>query len=130
MLRPDGVKLRWLPQRDSLESTDLDPLNEVAPDEWLGDGKPALREDDWNVVAVTAEGDDMLVEINGRPVCRFAASLDRRFGLLGEADRQVRVRDIRLTGDWPATLPQDLFEREREPEPEREPTDGEAGESR
>ena len=136
LLRPDGVKLRWLPQRDSLESTDLDPLNEVAPDEWLGDGKPALREDDWNVVAVTAEGDDMLVEINGRPVCRFAASLDRRFGLLGEADRQVRVRDIRLTGDWPATLPQDLFERERErererePEPEREPTDGEAGESR
>lgn len=110
LLRPDGVKLRWLPQRDSLESAELDPLHGVDPDELLGDGKPELRPNDWNDVELTAEGDDVLVRVNGKPVARFATSLDRRFGLLGEADRECRVRSIRLTGDWPKTLPEDLLE--------------------
>ncbi len=110
LLRPDGVKLRWLPQRDSLESVELDPLNEVDPDERLGDGKPELRENDWNDVELTAEGDAVVVTVNGKPVARFATSLDRRFGLLGEADRSCRIRSIRLTGDWPKTLPGNLLE--------------------
>ena len=110
LLRPDGVKLRWLPLRDSLESADLDPLNEVDPDELLGDGKPELRENDWNDVELTAEGDDVVVTVNGKPVARFATSLDRRFGVLGEADRDCRIRSIRLTGDWPKTLPENLLE--------------------
>ncbi len=109
LLRPDGVKLRWLPQRDSLESDGLDPLHEVDPDELLGDGSPELRADDWNDVELTAEGDDVVVEVNGKPICRFTTSIDRRFGLLGETGRQCRVRAIRLTGDWPETLPENIL---------------------
>ncbi len=116
LLRPEGVKLRWLSQRQSLESLDLDPLHEVAPDERLGDGKPELRENDWNQVTLTLSGESVIVEVNGKPVCRLLTSLDQRFGLLGEQGRGCRVRAIRLTGPWPETLPENLFEAQGRPD--------------
>ncbi len=45
LLREDGVKLRWLPLAQSLESLDMKPLHEIAVDETLGDGKPELKAD-------------------------------------------------------------------------------------
>jgi hypothetical protein len=109
LLRPAGVKLRWLSQASSLESFEMDALHELPPDETLGKGRPELREGDWNRVNVLHEGQTILVEINGKPVCRFAPALDQRFGLLGEKDRSCRIRALRLAGPWPRTMPEDLF---------------------
>ena len=111
LLRPEGIKLRWLSQAHSLESFELPPLHEVDPDELIGSGKPKLRQGDWNEVKLTAEGDQVVVEVNGEAVCRVGLGLDRRFGLVSEAERECQVQEIRLTGPWPETLPDDLMER-------------------
>jgi hypothetical protein len=106
LLRPEGVKLRWLPQTRSLESYQLEALHEVAPEEVIGDGQPELLEGEWNQVQLTAEGSQVVVKVNGKAVCRFTTSLDQRFGLLAEKERSCRIRDMTLTGPWPKTLQQ------------------------
>ena len=110
LLRPEGAKLRWLPQGRSLESLELDPLNEVAPDEVLGSGALQLHQGQWNTVELTADGDRVRVAVNGEPVCSLATSIDKRPGLLGEQGRGCRVRAMRLSGPWPETLPDNLLE--------------------
>jgi len=110
LLRPEGIKLRWLKQAHSMESIDVPPLHEVDPDQPIGDGKPNLRAGDWNEVTLTAEGEQVIVAVNGEPLCRVGLGQDRRFGLLSESERASQVQDIRLTGPWPETLPSELME--------------------
>ncbi len=110
LLRPDGIKLRWLKQGHSMESIDIPPLHEVDPDQQIREGKPHLRQGELNEVKLTAEGDQVIVEVNGEPVCRVGLGQDRRFGLLSEPERESQVQDITLTGPWPETLPDDLME--------------------
>lgn len=110
LLRGDGVKLRWLGQDQSLESFQMDPLHEVEPDQILGDGRPHLREGEWNQVKLTREGPQVVVAVNGKSLCRFATSLDQRFGLLGEDQRECRIRNLTLAGPWPKQLPDVLTE--------------------
>ncbi len=108
MIRPSGVKLRWLVQTRSLESDKEAFDTEVDPDEVLVDGGIELTPS--TKVAMTAEGDQCLVTVNGTPVCRFTMAFDRRPGFLCEKDREVRITSMQLTGDWPETVPDDLLE--------------------
>ncbi len=110
LLRPEGAKLRWLKQSHSLESIDVPPLHEVDPDQLIGDGKPKLLPGQWNEVKLTAAGDQVIVAVNGEPVCRVGLGQERRFGLLSEPERECQVQEVRLTGPWPETLPADLME--------------------
>lgn len=108
MIRPSGVKLRWLVQTQSLETDNNAYDTEVEPDEILVKGglelTPSTR------VSLTAEGDRCSVSVNGQPVCRFTMALDRRPGLLCEKDREAKITSMQLAGDWPETLPADLLE--------------------
>lgn len=108
LLRPEGVKLRWLPQTHSAESIHLPPQHEVQPLEPIGDGKPNLVVGS-NQLRITIDGDRAVVSVNEQPVCRVELSIDRRPGLVGEADRASVIRSARLSGDWPTSLPQQLM---------------------
>ncbi|HBJ35134.1 MAG TPA: hypothetical protein DDZ51_10345, partial [Planctomycetaceae bacterium] len=109
LMREDGVKLRWLPMEFSLESANLPSLHEVSPEKLMGDGKPNLIEGGENLVKLTVEGDDALLEVNGKPICRFALATDRRFGFAAELGRSCVVRQATLTGPWPTEFPADAF---------------------
>lgn len=116
MIRKDSVKLRWMPQSSSAESDTTSRRDSTSTlktdfevDDVLGDGKPNLKAGDWNAVELAADGDKVTITINGQPLARVTMALDRRPGFLCEAKREVRVRDISLSGDWPETLPDDLF---------------------
>jgi len=109
LLRADGVKLRWLGQEFSYESVNLAPLHEVDPDELIGDGKPELIDGGENAVKITVEGDEAIVEVNGKAVCRFGLATDRRFGLAAEVGHTCVVRDATLTGPWPSKMPADVL---------------------
>jgi len=109
LLRESGVQLRWLGQATSLESHEMDPLHEVDPSEPIGDGIPELKQNQWNRVKLTRTGERVIVTINRQEVCRIPIGEDQRFGLLAENERQVQVKNARLTGPWPKTLPDDLM---------------------
>ena len=49
------------------------------------------------------------VVVNGSTVAKVPADVDRMFGTLTEKDRGCRVRNVKLTGDWPKQLPADLM---------------------
>ena len=84
----------------------MEPLHEVEPDEILGNGQPALRDGAWNQVRLSRNDSHIVVAVNGKLICRFAISIDQRFGFLGEQDRNCRVREVTLTGPWPKQLPE------------------------
>jgi len=111
LLRESGVQLRWLGQATSLESYEMDPLHEVDPSEPIGDGVPKLKQNQWNRVKLTRAGDRVIVTINRQGVCRIPVGEDQRFGLLAENERQVQVKNAKLTGPWPKALPDDLMEK-------------------
>lgn len=108
LLRPDGVKLRWLADDRSLESFQISPLHEVDPTEVLGDGVPLFREGEWNDVTLLCVGNMIELSVNGKSICRTEMSIDQRFGVLCEEGRQARIRDLKLVGPWPETLPASL----------------------
>jgi hypothetical protein len=65
------------------------------------------------LVKISVEGDHAVVEVNGKPICRFAMATDRRFGFVAESGRGCVVRDATLTGPWPTEMPADLLSTER-----------------
>lgn len=109
LMRDGGVKLRWLGQEFSSESVGLAPLHEVSPEELIGDGKPELVDGGENSVKITVEGDDAIVEVNGKSICRFALATDRRFGFAAEVGRNCVIRAATLTGPWPTEMPSDVL---------------------
>ena len=108
LIRKDGLKLRWLRQKPSLESFQSDSLNEVAIDEMLGE-MPQLSAKDNNTMKITAGEKVYRVEINGHAVAQFQGALDRRFGLLCESGKECVVSNLKLTGPWPDALPKELL---------------------
>ncbi|MEM8733737.1 MAG: DUF1583 domain-containing protein [Planctomycetota bacterium] len=73
---------------------------------------PALKAKAWNRLAYSREGDQITISINDQPIYSQPADslLRGRFGFLQDPEKfQVKVRNVVLTGDWPETLPEDLF---------------------
>ncbi|MEM9586529.1 MAG: DUF1583 domain-containing protein, partial [Planctomycetota bacterium] len=86
----------------------IDPLNEVEVKHWAEDGQDvALKPNAWNTVELVSETEMVLLRINGKDVCRLEKTPNQKFGILREADREVRVRSVRLSGPWPESLPKD-----------------------
>ena len=72
-----------------------------------------LRENDWNQLVLRLEGDIVMANLNGKDVYRrsFDPSVGRQFGLFHDpASYQVRIRKVKLSGNWPEKLPKDFFE--------------------
>ncbi len=78
-----------------------------------------LKENDWNQVAVRLDGEIVTMRLNGEDVYRrrWEATVGREFGLYHDpTEYHVRARNVRLSGDWPETLPENLFETESQAE--------------
>ncbi|MEM9589040.1 MAG: DUF1583 domain-containing protein, partial [Planctomycetota bacterium] len=111
LIRPDGVKLRWLARSDSLDSVECDSLHEVEPALMLPTAKEMkLKPSDWNEFKLTSERATVLLTVNGIDVCRVEKTRNQQIGLMREANREVEVKSILLEGDWPERLPANLLE--------------------
>ena len=103
LLTPDGVQTHWV--TDGIFQRELlSPDNRT--DELHNSRGPAmmpLKSDAWNGVRISVSGDVLRLTLNGTDVFerQIEASNGRQFGLFHYADRtDVRVRNIRWTGDW------------------------------
>jgi tetratricopeptide (TPR) repeat protein len=111
MLRPEGCKLRWMKAMGSTWQVPLDfeaDLQNAAPE------NASFKEGEWNEVAITRSGDEIQISLNETLVAKH-----RPYSPLGQMvfgfyrpseDVKVRVRNATLTGPWPRSLPENLFE--------------------
>ncbi|MBX6316022.1 MAG: DUF1583 domain-containing protein, partial [Isosphaeraceae bacterium] len=112
LLEPDGVRLHWMTDGPENEWTGLKPDNVADEPENRRGPKPLpLKEKDWNAVTLMLAGDTIRLTLNDMLICErtLEPSNDRLFGLFHYKDRTAaRVRNVVLTGPWPASLSPDL----------------------
>lgn len=110
---PGKVILHWIASADELARLTL-PENNHADDP-LGEQLAAieLQDGSWNRVAVRIENRRVVLSIGDKDVYRRPLGEEETpmFGLFADpTGAEARIRNIVLRGDWPAQLPQDLWE--------------------
>jgi hypothetical protein len=119
LLRPDGVRLRWL-TAGAHSWLGLPAEHEVRVTE-----EPLpLKPGEWNDVVLAVADEHLTLTLNGTVVLQRPLSPHGtwQFGLTHQRDREeARVRQVVLSGDWPESLPDalrtNLFVAEREVTP-------------
>ncbi len=114
MLLSDAeVALHWITTDPSGTTTGIDDANRIVDEQAQQLTAVGLKENDWNQLTLGLEGEVVTLSINGEAVYRrsWEAGVGRQFGLFHDPTQyHVRVRNVRLSGDWPERLPGDLFE--------------------
>jgi hypothetical protein len=114
MLLDDGkVALHWITTDPAGIVTGVDDSNRVIDDQAQQLHTIALKDNDWNQLALRLDGDVVMLSVNGQDAYRrtWEAEAGRQFGLFRDPTQfHVRVRNMKLIGPWPEKLPADLFE--------------------
>jgi hypothetical protein len=113
LMERGGVRVRWitdgtrewtgLPANNAL----LEALNRRGP------RRLPLKENDWNTVTLARRDDKVAVSLNDTTI--FERSIDfagdHLFGFyLDRRTSRARIRNVVMTGDWPATLPDEFID--------------------
>ncbi len=106
----EGVVPSWISARYDLGQTGY-----VAADKLVPPPQPLAKDNvpidkSWNVIKMTRGGDTVVVTLNGKPLVEIPVTEPPRPGIMRNDDRDVRVRAMKLTGDWPSQLPADLMQ--------------------
>lgn len=111
VLRPDGVRLHWMLEPSSTWQLPADHEAETAAS---AAGPLPLKGGEWNAVVLRRSGDALKIELNGEQIFDGTVDLETQgaiFGLFHYADStEARVRNLRFRGDWPAALPENLYQ--------------------
>jgi hypothetical protein len=113
LLQPDGIRLRWLTDGQwdwtglAADNTVIEPLNRRGP-------RPLpLQANAWNRATLARKKDAVTLSLNDVVVYQRPIDWtgDHRFGFdRHESTTEVKIRNVVLTGDWPATLPQEFLD--------------------
>ncbi len=110
--QPD-VALRWIAGDGEKEWLGTDPEQRVLDPEARQLSRAQLRERDWNTLSIRWANGVATLSINGQAVYerKWDSTTAPQFGLYHNPNAsQVRVRNMTLSGPWPETLPENLFE--------------------
>lgn len=110
--QPD-VALRWIAGDGEKVWLGTDPEQRVIDPEARQLSKAQLRERDWNTLSIRWTNGVATLSINGQAVYerKWDSTTAPQFGLVHNPNAsQVRVRNMTLSGNWPETLPENLFE--------------------
>lgn len=109
LLEPSGVQLHSITDR-RYEFRDIDPGNTHGVSlNGPAAGSLPLKEDAWNRLALTLEGNAVQLSLNGQSVyeAMLGAANLRTFGLFHfSGQTSARVRNVVWRGDWPKSLPE------------------------
>lgn len=125
LIEPEGVRLRWVPDRNAdPESAGGSHSSErfTVVDPSVRREAVALKPNDWNAVKLTFQGGKVAVELNGSAIAErpIEPGTSPSFGFhLARDSEGAKIRDVVLRGDWPAKVPADLFEPREPTTPER-----------
>ena len=74
--------------------------------------KVSPQNDAWNTIKMVRRGDVIQLHLNGQKVVELpVTNQTAKIGFSRDADRNCRIKDMILTGDWPETLPNNLMQR-------------------
>ncbi|QDT02593.1 tetratricopeptide repeat protein [Rubripirellula lacrimiformis] len=106
-----GTLPSWIAITNDLSSTDFVSDDKLDPpaEPIAADNVP--NDESWNTITMTREGEVVQVQLNDKPLMDIPIAESSRPGLLREVKRDVKIRDMKLTGDWPAEFPKDLMQR-------------------
>lgn len=111
LLKTPKIQQHWITSNASLYG--VSPTNHLdAPQDTLI-ATPKLNEKGWNKIALRRQGGKIILAVNDQDVYQQVvdAAYGGRFGFMQDPEKfQVRIRNATLTGDWPESLPEDLFE--------------------
>jgi len=111
LIGSDGVKTRWMVS-DVLDWTGVSGKNSILESQYqLGKMPLPLKPSDWNSVQFKFKDGFIEIALNGQPVFKrpAAPSDSRQFGLHHLAKQeQLRIRNIRLRGDWPESFTDEI----------------------
>ena len=110
--QPD-IALRWIAGAGEKEWLGTDPEQRVIDPQARQLAKPQARERDWNTMSIRWVEGVATLSVNGQAVYerQWESNVAPQFGLYHNPNlSQVRVRNVRLSGNWPDTLPENLFE--------------------
>ncbi|WP_182866040.1 tetratricopeptide repeat protein [Rhodopirellula sp. JC639] len=108
-LSPEGTTPDWIIANGDLASvgfisaTDLDPPYEPIAAENVPE------EDAWNSLRMSRDGDHLALTLNDKPLTSIPVQGHERPGVYRPESRDLDVRKIRLTGDWPDAVPKALM---------------------
>lgn len=108
LLDPNGVRIHWVTDAE-YDRTGLFQGNAFdEPAQRRGPEQLPLKENDWNRLRLTVEGDSVSLHLNDQLIYQRELEItnQRTFGLFHFSDRtEARVRNVRWRGSWPRELP-------------------------
>ncbi len=111
LLHPQGVHRHWMTQPRGPWKLPKDYEAPIHPENPL---ELPLREAAWNRASLHLEKNRLQIRVNDALVLDEEIAVLPQgtiFGLFHYADKtEARLRNIKLTGPWPETLPKNLFE--------------------
>jgi hypothetical protein len=112
LLEPAGVDLHWIGREEWDEAVlGIPEDNRVAESECRrGPAELPLRSNDWNKVAVTLQGDSVVIKLNDVEVYERVMEPEnhRLFGIYRDKRQAAKVRSAVLAGPWPDEITPEL----------------------
>ena len=107
----DGMEPSWLSARYDLGETAYIEADKLDPPiaKMASDNVP--KDKAWNLIKMTRRENIVSVTLNGNPLIDLPITEPPRPGIMRYKGNSVRISSIKLTGDWPKTLPTDLMMR-------------------
>lgn len=106
LMRPEGVQLHWITD-GPLECSGLSVDNAITDEASLRTRKLPFNENDWNLAELSLTGNVIQIHLNGELILerQHNAKAGSQFGFFRNASREdAVVRNVTLSGDWPATF--------------------------
>ncbi|MCO8121797.1 tetratricopeptide repeat protein [Stieleria sp. TO1_6] len=100
-----GTRPDWIPVSADLASASIVAAEDLQPPLPLLATDNFPNEDAWNNLMMKREGDQVEVSLNDRPVLTLPVQGYERPGIFRESRRDLQIRKIRLTGNWPDQVP-------------------------
>ena len=122
---PEGVKLHWMTDGSSPEDAYGGlAADNVVVEQSIQRGKVNLKNRDWNSVEVSLKDGVVTLSLNESVVAvrKLESENSRQFGFYHDKNATaVQIRNIVLTGDWPAMLSSEITSNLLAPAHERTP---------
>jgi hypothetical protein len=107
-LSQNGTMATWARVLNDVASNGYIPAEQLVPPPDLMAKDNVPIDNAWNKVTMTRTGDQVVVTMNGKPLATIPIAESARPGFMRQSRKNALIGMIKLTGNWPSELPEDL----------------------
>jgi hypothetical protein len=109
-LGPNGASPSWTSLGNDLTGLGYIAADKLDPPPDLLGADNVPTSDAWNQIKMTRRGNVVVFTMNDKPLAEIPITEPPRPGIMRMDDRDVRIRSMTLSGDWPSELPSHLMQ--------------------